>query len=194
MRQGSGRQRQPQAKQQVDDAGNEDDAFQLAPGAGGVGGAIKAFGVAGEGRAGQQPQQAGRSARGVGEITGCGGSEQREVKAFAARKAEFDGDGAFADSSVAVNVAHIVDVQHRGGEQAAAGRGQQHRRGVAAALQVIAADDAEQAEEAENTDFAEGVVAVSVATHGVGDGGEDGERAEQQEQQQLIINPEQKLL
>ena len=35
MRQGSGRQRQPQAKQQVDDAGNEDDAFQLAPGAGG---------------------------------------------------------------------------------------------------------------------------------------------------------------
>ena len=107
------------------------------------------------------------------------------MKGFAAGKAEFDGDGAFADGGIAVNVAHVVHMQHGGGEQAAAGCGQKHRRAVTAALQVVAADDAEQAEKAEDAGFAEGMVAVGVAADGVGDGGEDGKRAKQEKQQKV---------
>ena len=92
-------------------------------GADGVGGARDALGMAGEGRAGEQPEQAGRRDGSVGEVAQHGRGKQGEVEGFAAGKAEFDGDGAFADGGIAVNVAHVVHMQHSGGEQAAAGCG-----------------------------------------------------------------------
>ena len=86
----------PQTKQQIDGAGDKNDGFQFVTGADGVGGARDALGMAGEGRAGEQPEQAGRRDGSVGEVARHGRGKQGEMKGFAAGKAEFDGDGAFA--------------------------------------------------------------------------------------------------
>ena len=106
------------------------------------------------------------------------------MQGFSALEAEFDGKGLFAGTAVAGDVADVVDVKHGGGEQTAAGGGQEQGRVPAAALQVVAAEDAKQAEEGEDADFAEGMIAVGAAANGVGDGGGDGKRAEAEEDEE----------
>ena len=106
------------------------------------------------------------------------------MQGFSALEAEFDGKGLFAGTAVAGDVADVVDVKHGGGEQTAAGGGQEQGRVPAAALQVIAAEDTKQAEEGEDADFAEGVVTVGATTNGVGNGGGDGKCAEAKEEWQ----------
>ena len=99
------------------------------------------------------------------------------MQGFAALKAQPGGGGGFAGLAVAFDVAHIVDVQHGGGEQAAAGGGQPAFWRAAALLQVGAALHAEQAEKQEYADFAQPVVAIGMAAEGVGEGGGEGEAA-----------------
>ena len=67
------------------------------------------------------------------------------MQGFAALKAQPGGRGGFAGLAVAFDVAHIVDVQHGCGEQAATSGGQPAFWRAAALLQVGAALHAEQA-------------------------------------------------
>ncbi|MNV68842.1 hypothetical protein D3C71_1617160 [compost metagenome] len=87
----------------------------------------------------------------------------------------------FAVGAVAFDIAQIIDVQHRGGQQAA-GRGRQHHDTVERmGLQVVGACHAQPAKEHQHRNVTQPQIAIGFGADGIGNGGDDRQPAQHQE-------------
>ncbi len=114
-----------------------------------------------------------------------GRSQQHPVIGDGAIATEAHRQGDLAAGGIGFDVAHVVDVEHGGSQQATGGRGQQQIPLQGLGKEVVGAEHPQQAEEEEHRDIAKAAITVRSLAHRVGHRSDDGRPAQHHERQDL---------
>ena len=111
--------------------------------------------------------------------------EQEGVIAACIYRTQTHGQRVFTVLAVAVDVAQVIDIQHRRRQQTAGGRRQEQGRYHRMRLQVPASHHAQPAEEHQHGDVAQTNIPVRTRPDGIGNGCNNGKQAQHQEANEI---------